>query len=42
MPAHPFDPAAPAISAHVPLPLGTNLNEAASGVDNPEAYDANT
>jgi para-nitrobenzyl esterase len=36
MPAHPFDPAAPAISAHVPLLLGTNLNEAVSGVDNPE------
>jgi len=36
MPAHPFDPVAPAISAHVPLLLGTNLNEAVSGVDNPE------
>jgi para-nitrobenzyl esterase len=36
MPAHPFDPSAPAVSAHVPLLLGTNLNEAVSGVDNPE------
>jgi para-nitrobenzyl esterase len=36
MPAHPFDPVAPVISAHVPLLLGTNLNEAVSGVDNPE------
>jgi para-nitrobenzyl esterase len=36
VPAHPFDPVAPAISAHVPWLLGTNLNEAVSGVDNPE------
>ena len=36
VPAHPFDPAAPAISAHVPLIVGTNLHESVSGLDNPE------
>jgi para-nitrobenzyl esterase len=37
LPSHPFDPAAPAISADVPLITGTNLNEAVSGVDRPDA-----
>lgn len=36
VPAHPFDPAAPPISAHVPLLLGSCLNEFVNGVDNPE------
>jgi para-nitrobenzyl esterase len=38
LPSHPFDPAAPAVSAHVPMLIGTNLNEFVHGVDNPEAY----
>jgi para-nitrobenzyl esterase len=33
---HPFDPVASPISAHVPLLVGTDLNEMVSGVDNPE------
>ena len=37
LPNQPFDPTAPAISAHVPLLVGTNLNEFVNGVDNPEA-----
>ena len=36
LPQHFFDPAAPAISAHVPLMTGTNLHEFISGVDRPE------
>lgn len=36
IPAHPFDPSAPAISQHVPLLIGTCLNEFVNGVDNPE------
>jgi len=36
LPNHPFDPAAPAVSAHVPMLIGTDLNEMVSGVDNPE------
>jgi para-nitrobenzyl esterase len=36
IPAHPFDPAAPAISAKVPMLIGTCLNEMVNGVDNPE------
>jgi para-nitrobenzyl esterase len=36
IPAHPFDPAAPAISKNVPLLIGTCLNEMVNGVDNPE------
>ncbi len=35
IPAHPFDPAAPAVSAHVPMLIGTCLNEMVNGVDNP-------
>jgi len=37
LPSHPFDPTAPALSADVPLLVGTNLNEFVNGVDNPEA-----
>jgi para-nitrobenzyl esterase len=36
LPVQPFDLVAPAISAHIPLLLGTCLNEAVSGLDNPE------
>ena len=36
IPAHPFDPAAPAISAAVPMLIGTCLNEMVNGTDNPE------
>jgi para-nitrobenzyl esterase len=37
LPIHPFDPAAPAISADVPLITGTNLHESVSGLDHPDA-----
>jgi para-nitrobenzyl esterase len=37
LPAHPFDPEAPAISADVPLLTGSNLNEFISGLDHPDA-----
>jgi para-nitrobenzyl esterase len=36
IPAHPFDPAAPDISAKVPMLIGTCLNEMVNGVDNPQ------
>lgn len=36
IPAHPFDPAAPAVSASVPMLIGTCLNEMVNGTDNPE------
>jgi para-nitrobenzyl esterase len=36
IPAHPFDPGAPAISAAVPMLIGTCLNEMVNGTDNPE------
>ncbi len=36
IPAHPFDPGAPAVSQNVPLLIGTCLNEFVNGVDNPE------
>lgn len=36
IPAHPFDPVAPAISANVPMLIGTCLNEMVNGVDNPK------
>ena len=37
LPRHPFDPDAPAISAHVPVLVGSNLNpEMVNGVDNPD------
>ncbi|MDX2044230.1 MAG: carboxylesterase/lipase family protein [Acidobacteriota bacterium] len=35
LPQHPFDPAAPAISANVPMLIGTTLNEFAGGINNP-------
>ena len=37
LPRHPFDPGAPQISADVPLLTGTNLHEAVSGLDRPDA-----
>ncbi len=37
IPRHPFDPDAPAISAGVPMLIGTVRNEFYMGVDNPEA-----
>jgi len=37
LPSHPFDPGAPAISADIPLITGTDLNEAFSGLDRPDA-----
>lgn len=33
LPSHPFDPGAPAISAHVPLMVGSNFHEFVNGVD---------
>lgn len=36
IPAHPFDPVAPAISASIPMLIGTCLNEMVNAVDNPE------
>ena len=38
LPSDPFDPVAPAISADVPLIVGTDENEFVIGVDNPDAY----
>jgi para-nitrobenzyl esterase len=35
-PTHPFDPTAPQISAHVPLLVGTDMNEFTHGCDHPE------
>ena len=35
LPVHPFDPGAPAVSASVPVLVGTNLNEGVHGCDNP-------
>jgi para-nitrobenzyl esterase len=37
LPRHPFDPAAPELSAQVPLLTGSNLHEAVSGLDRPDA-----
>ena len=37
LPQHPFDPEAPALSAGVPMPIGTTLNEFVTGVNNPGA-----
>jgi para-nitrobenzyl esterase len=36
IPAHPFDSGAPAVSADVPMLIGTCLNEMVNGTDNPE------
>ena len=38
IPAHPFDPAAPAFSADVPLLVGSVLNEFVNGIDHPDAF----
>jgi para-nitrobenzyl esterase len=37
VPAHPFDPAAPALAARIPLLVGSCLNEFVNAVDNPDA-----
>jgi len=37
LPHHPFDPVAPAISAHIPLLIGTTLNEGSPSLGNPQA-----
>jgi para-nitrobenzyl esterase len=36
IPAHPFDPTGPDISRHIPMMIGTCMNEFVNGVDNPE------
>ncbi len=36
LPNHPFDPAAPAISADVPMIIGTTLNEFVTAINHPE------
>jgi para-nitrobenzyl esterase len=36
LPAHPFDPVAPALSADVPMIIGTTLNEFVTAIDHPE------
>jgi para-nitrobenzyl esterase len=36
LPQHPFDPGAPALSAKVPMLIGTTLNEFTSGINNPK------
>ena len=38
IPAQPFDPQAPEISAGVPLIVGTVLNEFVNGIDHPDAF----
>jgi para-nitrobenzyl esterase len=35
LPQHPFDPTAPPISAHIPMLIGTCLNEFTNGINNP-------
>lgn len=35
LPQHPFDPSAPAISANIPMLIGTCLNEFTNGINNP-------
>ena len=37
LPDHPFEPVSPALSANIPILVGTNMNEFVNGVDNPEA-----
>jgi para-nitrobenzyl esterase len=39
LPHHPFDPDGLAISSHIPLITGTNLNESTNGLDRPGATD---
>jgi para-nitrobenzyl esterase len=41
LPNHPFDPAAPAISADIPMIIGTTLNEFVTAINHPE-YEAMT
>jgi para-nitrobenzyl esterase len=41
LPVHPYDPAAPAISADIPILVGTVLNEFVNGINHPE-YEAMT
>jgi para-nitrobenzyl esterase len=36
LPAHPFDPSAPALSAEVPMIIGTTLNEFVTAISHPE------
>jgi para-nitrobenzyl esterase len=36
LPNHPFDPAAPAISADIPMIIGTTLNEFVTAINHPE------
>ena len=37
IPQHPFDPTAPAISAEIPVMVGTTFHEFTNGIDNPKA-----
>jgi len=39
LPAHPFDPMAPAMSAEVPMIIGTTLNEFVTAINHPEYED---
>jgi para-nitrobenzyl esterase len=39
LPAHPFDPQAPAMSANVPMIIGTTLNEFVTAINHPEYED---
>jgi para-nitrobenzyl esterase len=39
LPHHPFDPEGLAISSHIPLITGTNLNESTNGLDRPGVTD---
>jgi para-nitrobenzyl esterase len=41
LPVHPYDPTAPAISADIPIMVGTVLNEFVNGINHPE-YEAMT
>jgi para-nitrobenzyl esterase len=38
LPQHPFDPSAPAISADVPMLIGSVLNEFVNGIGNPDVF----
>ena len=38
VPTHPFEPGAPAISANVPMLIGSVLNEFTNGIGNPDAF----
>lgn len=38
LPQHPFDPAAPAVSADVPMLVGTTYHEFRGGINRPEAH----